>query len=316
MRNCAICEKELVGCHPTAKQCGSEKCRKEFKKRLNAKRYTIYTEEQTCAREGCDNKFTKNKKSNRRFCCEKCRVHVYLGKPQINGPVFEANTQKADCLQCGKSILKKTTQNNFCSARCGQNYRKDLLKKERKTKIEKAKCVVCNTVFERATSPKLRANENGKTHIKVTCSKECLTTKYREDARKKRAKIRIQITKNCPHCKKDFSFDGYKGRSYGDGYKKYCSRACSVKAHVIINSERMKKDGRKKVNAVRRKNTKELSDYVVRQFVVGDFERDGLKVSASEISPQMVEDRRLLIQAKRAWRKVTGKKISLEGFRF
>jgi len=54
----------------------------------------------------------------------------------------------------------------------------------------------------------------------------------------------------------------------------------------------------------------------VRQFIIGDFERDGLKVSASEISPQMVEDRRLLIQAKRAWRKVTGKKISLEGFRF
>ena len=70
------------------------------------------------------------------------------------------------------------------------------------------------------------------------------------------------------------------------------------------------------MNAVRRKNTEELSDYVVRQFIIGDFERDGLKVSASEISPQMVEDRRLLIQAKRAWRKVTGKKISLEGFRF
>ena len=269
----------------------------------------------TCAREGCDNKFFRRKKSHRKFCCDPCRLHVYFDRPQVNGPAFEKYKEEVDCLWCGKSFLKPTILSVFCSSKCRQRNRRVLERKEKEVKKEKAKCIICNTVFERTTSPKIRAKKKA-VHIKVTCSKECRLEKYRKDRREERDKQRTQITKNCPHCKKDFTFDGYKDRSYGDGYIKYCSKACTTKANIILDREREKKDGRKAINARRRKHTEELTDYAVRQIIVEDFKRDGLKISASEISPQMVEDRRLLLQAKRAWRQVTGKKISLEGFKF
>jgi hypothetical protein len=264
----------------------------------------------TCAREGCDNKFSRSKKSHQKFCREKCRLHVYFGKPQVNGPVFEKYKEKVDCLWCGKSFLKPTILSVFCSVNCRQKNRRVLERKEKGVKKEKAKCAVCNTVFERTTSPKLRANKKA-VHIKETCSEECRTEKYRKDRRDKQDKQRIQITRNCCHCQTEFTIEGYKGSTYG---KKYCSRACTIKANIIKSCENLRKDGRGEVNALKRRATEELKDSYIRQHIIQDFKRDGLRMSASEISPQMIEDRRLLLQAKRAWKQVTGKTLSTEGF--
>lgn len=260
----------------------------------------------TCAREGCDNKFTSCGKSgsNRKYCCEHCRVHVYLGKPQVDGPLTKKYTEKTNCLNCGESFLKAGYTSKYCSHQCGWDYRHAEEKKAKGLKTEKAKCSECDTVFERKSSPKIL---NSRTpQLKLTCSPKCSKIRNRRKRIEARGK-RIQIPRTCRHCQTKFTFEGYEKATYSDDYKMYCSPDCmneNCKPKYYPPQKRNRDNKRR--NDAANKAWADLTDCYVRQAIMQDYKRDGLIMSIKEISPQQIEDRRLLLQAKRAWKQATG----------
>jgi len=56
--------------------------------------------------------------------------------------------------------------------------------------------------------------------------------------------------------------------------------------------------------------SKAMTDSWIKQQILNDFKRqEGVSFPRKEISPQMIEDKRLLLKLKRAWKTVTGKQL-------
>lgn len=125
------------------------------------------------------------------------------------------------------------------------------------------------------------------------CGKhKCLRTQ----ANMKQEKLRgewVEVNKECRHCKKPFTVKVRECTPHGrpqDPIKatehlKYCSSKCTVSYRSDY-----------------------LTDAFVKHQIRNDFKRsEEMIISDDQISPQMVEDKRLLLKLNRAWKTKTGK---------
>tara|TARA_Y100000310_G_scaffold221067_1_gene222624 strand:- start:810 stop:2060 length:1251 start_codon:yes stop_codon:yes gene_type:complete len=169
----------------------------------------------------------------------------------------------------------------YCSGECEyQQFLVDTMDRRRKEgglKPRKIECPICSEKSETYKPNQITCGDKA-------CQKEFASRQGKEMRDSHRA-----TGFECIWCKETFI------STTSWTHPKYCSEKCADerKAHQVHQEV---------VN---------LDDNYLIQLIKRDFIKyEDMKVSEEEISPQMIEDKKLLLQAKRAWKSVTGRKCS------
>ena len=153
----------------------------------------------------------------------------------------------------------------------------DRRRKEGGLKPKKIECPICSKKSETWHPNQITCGDKA-------CQKELASRQGKEMRDSHRA-----TGFECIWCKETF----ISTRAWS--HPKYCSEKCA-------DERKAYKVHQEAVN---------LDDKYLIQLIKRDFIKcEDMKVSEEEISPQMLEDKKLLLQAKRAWKSVTGRKCS------
>ncbi len=116
--------------------------------------------------------------------------------------------------------LAKSTVAYFCKTNNVERIQTQEIKEKLERKVyEKPRCRYCGRVLY---------NTKGKKH-KIFCSQTCRLTWWAEHPELKNKKAYYQY--KCPICNKTF-------KAYGNNHRKYCSRACYLKARYGENKSK------------------------------------------------------------------------------
>lgn len=134
--------------------------------------------------------------------------------------------------------------------------------------------------------------ETYRAQLKFCDKRECHLIQQRISQAPRRGEW-VEVNKECRHCKEPFTVEVRERTPSGhaqDPIKatentKYCSRQCTISYRSTY-----------------------LTDSFIKGQIRSDFRRaEGMTISNDQISPQMVEDKRLLLKLNRAWKTRTGK---------
>tara|TARA_R100001594_G_scaffold48246_1_gene81100 strand:+ start:4543 stop:5490 length:948 start_codon:yes stop_codon:yes gene_type:complete len=127
----------------------------------------------------------------------------------------------------------------------------------------------------------------------VCCGKRSCTLAQQRDAGRKNRGEWTKVELNCLCCGKVMIRKVRKYNRHGELSEeptarfKYCSAKCTAEYPK-----------------------KAMTDAWIKQQILNDFKRhEGVSFPRKEISPQMIEDKRLLLKLKRAWKTATGKQL-------
>jgi hypothetical protein len=153
----------------------------------------------------CKNKFTPSKRSDQKYCSEKC-CKTFLSRQRHEK--HKAVPVKISCQYCGCEAQGRLGK-KFCSTECIQEWHKQQKRfaNEEKHKLNPIQCKSCNKEF-------VPYRED-----QIWCSSDCKMNEYKTSQKEARAAIRAQTARTCPVCDEEFS----PKRSMRE---KYCSPRC------------------------------------------------------------------------------------------
>lgn len=166
----------------------------------------------------------------------------------------------------------------YCSGECEYQHWRMVETRQRRinrgAKPRKIECPICGEKSETYI------------HNKITCGRKACSKEYQSRLGKEQRDSWRKEERKCTGCEKTFQTEVWKRT-------KYCSIKCYNKYKARITHEQV-------VN---------LDDKYVVQLIKSDFKsNEDIKISEEQISPQMIEDKKLLLRLGRAWEKATGKR--------
>ena len=194
--------------------------------------------------------------------------------------------------------------------------RSDYLPVERENK----NCINCGRVFNmkhRHRPENTPSKNSGKENRSNYCPrKECIR-KYQcvssKKTKEKKAgtygKAGELTTRICKGCEKEFSLKGFfneEGKLMGNpGRTIWCSTKCRKKN---LNLKHI--SNRDLHNGYKRRAMENLSDDYVKSTIINTWKRKGIKLSRKDVSQERLDNQRTILEAKRAFSQVSGKKFT------
>ena len=314
-KNCKECNEPFISSSMNMSIC-SDECRKvranrAYRKSQRAAACSKVTARNTegewiCKSEDCNNEFIPTR-NLRAFCsveCQKARLAQqkrdshprYKNKKQIKKLIehgFKLSKEGypiLNCAVCKEDFTGSREQAgriiNNCQVYCSEKCLKEQLKINQRKEVKEFKCEVCNKVIL-------------STSKRTTCeSKRCIAKRQQnacERAKDKQLGKREVTVIECEVCKKEFI-----------PKKKFRLRK---KDGTVALSFKERQSDEKQLPRFCSRECASISDGHIKLVLKKKFEKKGWDTDI-DFSQDRIENEKALLQAKRVWKEVTGKRFT------
>ena len=213
------------------------------------------------------------------------------------------NHSVANCKDCGKEFTMTSPSQLYCPEHHWTI--------RRISRPKPTKCRHCGCTYTPKVDGSIRGDRG------FCYEPECTKAYHREKTkicsdRKKGilGKPKQVVIKICKGCKEEFEVKGHldaKNNLIGNpGRREWCSDKCLKKHRNIENNK-----NRERANKHKRQGMENLSDDYVKSTIQSNWKRNfKSKISREEIPQWRIENQRTLMEAKRVFSQVSGKKFT------
>jgi hypothetical protein len=229
---------------------------------------------------------------------------------QLNRYKKKMNDSLANCKDCGKEFTVTSPNQQYCPEHHWTTRR---LQPKRPNKCKHCGCTY---TVKGQGGPKrgdTRHSQEGGFCYEPECTKAYQRARQKVWDDKKKGilgKSKQVVIKICKGCKEEFKVKGYldaKNNLLGNpARREWCSEECRKK-HFQIEFQK----DRERCNGYKKRAVDNLSDHYVKSTIAKNWKKNfGSKISIEEIPQWRIENQRTLMEAKRAFSQVSGKKFT------